>query len=67
MCDRADRYQGMTVNERLDDAGLLKEYIAAEDAGDVEKVRTLLESVSVDELSITRTLERIARRRKSEG
>ena len=49
-------YAGMTVNERLFDAGLLSEFDGAVLRRDIDKVRELLEAVCVDEESIKLTI-----------
>ena len=56
-----DRFEleGMTTNERLFEVGLLDEYDTAIAGRDTEKVRTILESIYVDELSIARILSQI--------
>ena len=61
MSDDDPAFEGMTVNERLYAAGLLDKFYVAFDGGDGGEVRRLLERVGVDELSISRTLERMGR------
>lgn len=59
-----DREQlaGMTVNERLFETGQTDRFDAAVEAKDFNSVRSILESIFVDEASIRLKLESIAAR-----
>lgn len=60
-----ERLAGMTVNERLLETGLIDAFADAAERKDLARVREILESVHVDELSIVRTLARIESRGRS--
>lgn len=57
--DDQQKYEGMSVNERLYEAGLLAEFDSAVARYDIARVREILESICVDEGSIKSFLERI--------
>lgn len=53
-----DRIGGMTVNERLWYLGLMDEFDACVDKGDVEGVRKILKKCSLSDENIERIIER---------
>jgi len=50
--DRTQKYVGMTVNERLYEAGLNEDFEIAVRNCDIEKIRKILNEVDVDQESI---------------
>ena len=46
------KYQGMTVNERLYVSGLMDAFDKAVKVKDIQKVRSILENVELNEVSI---------------
>ena len=52
-----NKYEGMTVNERLQSSGLLDEYDAATLESDVEKVKSLLKQVELSDEAISQVLK----------
>jgi hypothetical protein len=51
------KYKGMTINEALCESGLIKEFDKAVSERDVEKVRSILKQLELDEPSILPILE----------
>ena len=48
----SDKYLGMTINERLYACDKINEFDQAVEEKDVEKIKTILKEVEVDEASI---------------
>ncbi|MDX9887524.1 hypothetical protein [Thauera sp.] len=54
-----NKYSGMTVNERLYVSGLMDQFDKAVEERDIERVRSILNSVELTEESIGPILERL--------
>lgn len=53
-----DEYAGMTVNERLYVSGYMDEFDMAINNKDIEKIKSILKIVELDEISIKAILEK---------
>jgi hypothetical protein len=53
----SDKYSGMTVNERLYASGKIDEFDVAVKKKDVEKIKSILKEVEVDEAAIKAILK----------
>lgn len=54
-----NKFSGMTVNERLYVSGLMDEFDKAVEEGDVDRVRSILTRVELNEESIEPILEQL--------